>query len=167
MDEKSSRKKLLYILIGLIGIVLFSAVGCLIFIQTLATAFGGIDGLFGNSCPPDTPESIEDIAQFTLPPSAENLWSLCVSMQGWSAEARFDMSPDDLDVFISSVWLETTLNNSGVPRYISFFEEGLMFEDMTSYLYSLETSGTDLLQEILIDTSNPRLYTVYMEVLGG
>lgn len=117
---------------------------------------------FGNNmCPTEEQHQLENIAGFELPQSTHNLYAFC----SWTTTARFDMSPDDLDTFLESTLFELPLASEGELEYVRL-PETVSLDDMDSYLFG-QHGQNDYFAEILIDTSNPDVYTVYIEVLGG
>lgn len=120
-----------------------------------------------SGCEESDPEQIEYLAQFELPPSAHNLKSSCFGLQAYGADASFEMSPADLDMFIASTSIEPSLftgKTSGADVLNGRLNEKA--SQMESYLYGKYVS-VDFTQEILIDTSNPERYTVYIFAGGG
>lgn len=168
--KKHSNRKKWKIIGGIITTLIICTAISIIFLINLLNGLSNLGEFMGNTCS-DEPRSVEGMARFDLPPSYDNLTSFCGGMQGWWAEAHFDMSPDDLDMLINSLWLEMKLSE---------FSDGLD-DDMKQHLfiseednatiktgfYGYSESGNDLVQKILIDTTNPELYRVYLVVLGG
>jgi hypothetical protein len=143
----------LAIVAGIVAFVLYVAVAITVF-ANFVDAFTG--------CPPEEPAEIEYFGGFTLPPSANNLYSYCSGMQNWFATARFEMSPEDLEEFVASTRLEEPLSSSAPPEV---WENPVFPQDVESYLYGKyeHSSPPDYYaQEILIDTSNPDAFIVHV-----
>lgn len=126
----------------------------------------GLGGSTGSGCDLSEPRTVESLGQFKLPPSAKLLRTNCGGMQGMWAEAHFEMLPSDLAVFLSSTSIKPPLLNTGKPDklWCGCSEE---VKAVTSYLYGSYEVGSDWLEEVFIDTSDPTLYKVYFTVLGG
>ena len=128
-------------------------------------AIHGISFLSG--CEESNPEQIEYLAQFELPPSAKNIKSSCFGLQAYSADVSFEMNPADLDIFVASTSIEPPLFTDKSPD-IKFLNNGLnkKASQMDNYLYG-KYESFDFTQEILIDTSKPEHYVVYINASGG
>jgi hypothetical protein len=127
-----------------------------------------LDGLddFGNmlySAP--CTAGIESVARIKLPPSTAKLSSACGGMQGWWAEAYFDMEPSDLAVFVNSTNVKLPLSTTGKPEKLECHPCNDL-PNLKSYLYGTYNSS-DWFEEIFIDTSNPARYRVYFTLLAG
>jgi hypothetical protein len=85
----------------------------------------------------------------------------CFGIQGWAANARFDIVPTDLEAFLNSTLIQEPLSNTEPFSGFKVFDAA-----PTRYLYGKYQAG-DLLQQVLVDIGNPERYTVYIEVLGG
>ncbi len=73
--------------------------------------------------------------------------------------------PSDVDILIGGSLLKTPLSATTKPSDFRFFRfKGV--ENMKSSLFG-KSEMSDLSQEILIDTSDPAQYTVYIVVLVG
>lgn len=107
-------------------------------------------------------QAVERTAYFKFPPSATHIESFCMGMQGWFASANFEMSPEELETFINSTYIEMPLDTA-LPTEPYFFDPDSV-KDMKSYLYG---NGYNGLQEVLIDTSDPDKYFVYFRAGGG
>ena len=104
-EKRTERKRLVRrIAIGCgVALAVSVLVGIIFFFAVLMPAFEGIGDIFDSPvCDPSNPDGIQAVARIDLPPSYSNLWSTCGGMQGWWAEARFEIVPDDLGVFLSS-----------------------------------------------------------------
>lgn len=127
----------------------------------------GIQGVFPRSrtdiC---AQENLESLFRFELPVSVENLVATCNDSGHWNASMIFEISSEDLDEFLdSTVVYIISLSSEEELRHIHL-PEGVSLEAMKSYLYG-QYQEYGYTQEILIDTSHPDVYTVYIEVLGG
>lgn len=98
----------------------------------LQTTFGNVATFGNNSCDPRNPTDTEALGQFKFPPSIRNLRSWCFGMQGWLGEAQFEMSPSDLDYFVSHLQIGAPLTHAGVPADNSF---ATMASTMKSFLH--------------------------------
>ena len=169
--KRSNRRK--WIISGIIASLLICAAIPIILFCILSNSLSNLGEAFGNSCPSDEPHSVEGMARFRLPSSYDNFWSDCGGMQGWWAEAHFDMSPDDLDSLISNLWLDVELVefSTGLEeitvKHIIFSQSADDPSNIQTGFYGYSESDADLVQEILIDTTNPELYRVYLVVLRG
>jgi hypothetical protein len=117
----------------------------------------------GPPCDPSHPSGIERVAGFKLPPSASNLSSNCFGLANWWAEARFDMNPSDLEVFVNSTNVKLPLSATLKPGTLSCCDQ---LTGVTSYLYGWYGSG-EWFEEVFIDTSNPARWRVYFTLLAG
>lgn len=122
---------------------------------------------FLSGCDESKPEQIEDLAQFKLPPSYRNLKSFCVGMQGYGADASFEMNPSELNAFITTTKVSLPLFNETSPD-IKISNDGLnkKASQMDSYLYG-KYETFEFTQEILIDTSDSKRYVVHIIASGG
>jgi hypothetical protein len=76
-------------------------------------SLSGLGDMFDSPiCDSQNPSGIQEVARIELPPSYSNLESSCGGLQGWSAKARFDMAPSDLDLFLASTNIESLQHNS-------------------------------------------------------
>jgi hypothetical protein len=87
-------------------------------------------------------------------------------LQGYSVYAQFEMIPRDLDTFIASTRIRREELVSQMPPSIYSVRLQTPAANMDSYLFGSHDEH-ELLQEILIDVSNPDLYIVYINVAGG
>jgi hypothetical protein len=129
------------------------------------------DALTPGPCETEHPNRIQNtqnLGQFEFPPSATNIETGCGGLQGWGASAAFDMLPSDLPVL---------LNNSRITELSPDFPSNVQGHSpyqfmvtqaatMRAYLYGWR-SEPEFLIEILIDTTNPALYHVTINVFGG
>jgi hypothetical protein len=156
-------RKPIFVLVGMLacaGVLYFALM------LVLAQALSSFTGLASNSCESTEPPAVESLGRFKLPPSADNLWSWCWGMQGWFAYARFEILPEELNILVTNSLVELPLSSSQKPDDFDFPDENV--ESVTTYLYGkYESRQEEISQEILVDTSNPALYTVYISVLGG
>jgi hypothetical protein len=129
--------------------------GFLLLVANALASFGG------NSCPPETPSLVEEMAGFKLPPSASNLSSQCWGMQGALAYASFEIARSDLDYLLQHVLVETPLSTTTESYSMTHVQCCL-----AQFLYGEHREG-EVFQQLLIDTSNPEIYTVYVETLLG
>jgi len=167
MKKKKTLSRWKWWIIGALSTVALCGVASLLIYIAIGKSLAGLEGMMGNNCPNDEPANAESYGRFELPPSYTNLKSFCGGMQGWSVDASFNMKPEDLDALVESLWLEADLQPTGEPQHIFFRDGETPFEEIASYLYAVTTSGTDLLQEVLIDTSDPESYFVYLVILAG
>src|SRR5689334_18072643 len=130
----------------------------------VALAFSGPGDLYGNSGTCEI-SNVEGLAGIKLPPSATHINSGCGGMQGWWAEAYFDMKPSDLAVFVESTNVKLPLSTIGKPEKLECYPCNDL-TNLKSYLYGTYNSP-DWFEEIFIDTSNPSLYRVYFTLLAG
>jgi hypothetical protein len=115
--KKTNRKWFWRIVLALSGIgcaiILIVGIGFLILVNALAN-FPGYD----SACGVEDSSVFESIAQVTLPDDYSNFSSSCGGMQGWWAEARFDINPDDLDEFLETTHIELPLTTNPLPSRI-------------------------------------------------
>lgn len=161
---RRDRPPRLLIGIGCILGCVAAVVGTYLFISsTAAAAFNQ------NGCPSSPPTSVEGRAHFKLPPSARNLSSSCGGWVGIYADVRFEMNPADLQAFLASVLVNTPFSATGMPTNW----QGLRVTDVStikSYLYAKydePSANGGILQEILIDTTAPAHYVVYVNYQAG
>jgi hypothetical protein len=161
---KQNRLSSLYVLIVASAI---AACGlCVVTVFYIYFAVGAV-AVFSGCSPSDITE-LENAGQFKLPPSAQHLKSDCFGMQGWDGQAEFDMAPSDLNVFVTSTKLESPLSNDGLLK-----DDGLatLSSQAKSYLHGrydsyVTKTDTTYYQEVLVDTTNPTQYHVYIK-FGG
>ncbi len=134
-------------------------------------------GMFDGGCRVDDPQGIEQtetLGRFEFPESAMTIQSECGGMQGWGLSASFEMLPADLRVFQASTSIEASqwVGEMPEPRVFgtgysqSSAQMRTWSEEMESFIYGFYTV-TEFSQEVLIDTSNPNRFRVFIEVLGG
>jgi hypothetical protein len=146
-----------------IGLLLVMLICGTCFISTLASTRESVSNC---CCPESDPNQIEEVARFRLPPSTSNLWSWCGGMQGWAAYARFEMSPSDLNGFVSSTIVQPPLSTIGRPERLIASDQSEIPDEVSLYLYGLYDSA-EFDQEIFIDISDAEKYIVYLSVLAG
>src|SRR5262249_51246944 len=144
----------------LLGLIICGGVIYIAFLVVLVNALGGEHGLFSNSCNASQPSLVEGMAQFKLPPSASHLQSNCGGMQGTWAEARFEMRPSDLPVFVNSTRIKLPLSSTGKPEKLNCELYCSDLTNMKTYLYGTY-SANEWREEIFIDTTNQDRYVVY------
>ena len=127
-----------------------------------------------NSCDPRTPANTEDIGQFKFPPSTTNLSSYCWGMQGWWGNAQFDMAPSDLNYFVSHLQIKPPLSNNRLPAENERIVEDVVLATKASTLksflygsYRIFYKSSSFAQEVVIDTSDPGRFVVYLSFAGG
>lgn len=157
------------------GIAVASAlVFCFIPIMYLKISFNNSGSLFDlNECPPDEPHKFEGMGGLSLPPSYTNLFSDCSTWQDWGARGFFSMSPADLDDFVIRVnrWLGTDVNlvefsseSKEILREFPPLAAQVKANDIQSGFYGYSDKYD--VKEILINTTNPELYTVMINTFG-
>jgi hypothetical protein len=158
---KRSWPKLLIIL-GIVGPV---ALGC----GTLCyRVVESLSRPLPNACDPKTPEITEEMGQFKFPPSVSALKSSCFGMQGWDGYAQFEMSPDDLDYFVSHLQIKSPLANSITPGDDSMATRASPLKSFLYGRYDITYKNNDTFsQSVFIDTSNPAQYFVTINFSGG
>ena len=162
---RSQRNLVIGLSITAVTILLCCGAGLYMFIKFNVEAISA----FGyDSCDPSTPSNTEALGQFKLPPSTRNLHSSCFGMQGWSGTAQFEMSPSDLEYFVSSLQMKSPLVSGGIP-----VDKDLATKASTLKLFlsgSFRTAyknGKSFSQDVLIDISDPTKYVVYVNFGGG
>ncbi|MFN8372416.1 MAG: hypothetical protein U0694_06020 [Anaerolineae bacterium] len=168
--QKRHRRRLLFgCLFALIACVSIAAGALVMFLNAFAD---GLGEMFADNCATDVPDHIlrtEGLANFEFPPSAANIWTSCGGLQGWWAEARFEMSPVDLDAFIQSTRIRRLQLTTSAPADLQ--GSNPLLRDVLNvpepYLYGYYSSGSDYLQEVFIDTSDPNLYRVHILLSAG
>jgi hypothetical protein len=103
---------------------------------------------------------------FVVPPSAKNPECASRGGLGYSDVAlRFDMLPSDLAAFLSSTGVKTPLSGDPLPDYVYTEFLGLLnSKSIKSHLYGHYSPEGVVGENILIDTSDPNRYIVY---IGG
>jgi hypothetical protein len=149
-DNYSMRRRRFFIILGIV----FS---CPLFIYAaLSLVFATIP--FSDECP----TLIEYTAQFTLPQSTRLHWTQCGETQSRQfAYATFDIAPSDVDALIGSTHITSPLSSTERPYDMNYARFCLLH-----FLYG-EYRGLEIVQQVLIDTSHPDVYTVYVETLLG
>jgi hypothetical protein len=86
-------------------------------------------------------------------------------LQGWWAEARFDIDPDELDIFLETTDAQQVEQLITRPDriYSSQLKE---LEPLSSFRYGL-SDKPEWLEEVIVDTSNSDRWTVYFTLLAG
>ena len=96
----------------------------------------------------------------TLPPSAQDVREKCSNDFNPSYEARFTLPAADLSAFQASTsitdWRTTAPDNS-------YFEREA--RGARSVLYGTSSNGA-LFEQVLIDTSDPQQYKIYMQLVN-
>ena len=129
--------------------------------------FGAVS-LFQNQCELSEPSEFERLAEITLPSSYENFHSVCFGMQGWVLKSKFDIKPDELDVLLNTTHIVPPLSEIELPSDIVNRHLNLEDKALNSYLYGSYqdyNSNNGWLEEIIVDTSDANLWTVYFTVL--
>jgi hypothetical protein len=149
----------------LCGICLIVCTGYFLFLFT--SRYSEFAGVFSNGCFTDEPDKIQAIGRFSLPPSAKLLETECSGLQGYYAAAKFEMNPGDLNTFIRSTSIKTNFQTKTDMSKLNWAVQKVIKNNIpTSYLHS-KVDFPEFLQEVLIDTSDPNRYTVYIGVLVG
>jgi hypothetical protein len=129
--------------------------------------YSPLAGFVSNGCFTDDPEKIQALARFRLPAGAKLLETECQGLQGWYAAAKFEMNPGDLNTFIRSKSIKTNFQTKTDMSKLNWAVQKVIKNNIpTSYLHS-KVDFPEFLQEVLIDTSDPNRYTVYIGVLVG
>ena len=166
MAERKKFRRVRQIVIGLACVLACLVITAIVLIHVFDN---GISAFGENSCPETSPKEVEDFAHFKLPPSARNLISDCSGMQGIVANAKFEMSPTDLNAFIASTLIDKPLStNSGMPDTGELF--GFDEKAVKSYLYGKydhPAPNGGVYEDILVDTTNPTTYVVYVNYSAG
>lgn len=141
--------------------------GLMFMVLLLVTGCGNfLDEGPGSEFCNDTEGLIKDFGQIDLPPSATNLDIRCSRwMDHQSLNLRFEMLPEDLSAFQESTlieeWLDKPDNAPAFTFSFSHLDSGDL-EAMPSYIYGVHAPMVPVIQQIVIDTSDPALYTVYL-----
>lgn len=128
-------------------------------------------GLLSSAATPefclDEIAAVQDFGGITLPPSYQGLRVQCSAlMDHHSLYARFDMAPADLEAFQASTLIDSwTVKGENAPEFDYSFgdfldERGLAALD--AYVYGVHVPLVPVAQQIVIDTSNPENYVVYL-----
>lgn len=167
MKEKKKRSKrrwILWIILGIIGCSGISLIGCLAFLTYIAQGLGEFYGS-NSGCGSEDVTPFEGYARVKIPEDYSNFLSTCGGLQGWWAEAHFDINPDDFHDFLASTSIdESTLTDQFPPTLYSVWKEEI--RDIDNLLYGIYDSD-EWLEEVIVDTSNPERWTVYFTVLAG
>lgn len=167
---KGSRRRIVSCILLIIGLIACPVIGYLTY---SAVVFSRL--LSVNSCPLTNPSEVENLAEITLPPNYSNLWSWCMRFQGVGGWVTFTMQPGEVDALISSSRitppLATTTDLStfdfipldAAPPEIKadFVAINADLGAIETYLYG-EFDMPGHFQRILIDTSRPKEYKVYI-----
>ena len=167
-NEHKRRTLVTRIILGLLasfGVLILCA---LFFILILANSIAEFGKAYSSSsCESESPNIFEGRAQVSLPPSYDNFQSTCGGMQGWWAEAIFDINSDELELFLSSTHIDISSLWNGLPDQV----HSVYFRNNPSmpapYLWATYNEERDWFEEVIVDTSNPNRWTVYFTVLGG
>lgn len=159
------RRILVWLVIIIVAVALLYVGAMAVFVSAFIGFTKGVTGADDThpaTCAIENPDNaIEQIAEFKLPASGHLLESSCMGLQGWFANAKFEMDPEDLDTFVSSTKvvmpLANTGNSSRCPNPV---------DASTPHLFG-DYEASEFYQAISIDISNPALYIVYVCVLGG
>ncbi|HLA43291.1 MAG TPA: hypothetical protein VJZ27_07645, partial [Aggregatilineales bacterium] len=110
-------------------------------------------------------ETFEQRAQIKLPASASDLEPLCGGIGAQAVQGTFNMNPGDLNRFMENAGLELPYSQTEYPEddTFRFFPEKATVQ---SWLYQVHDDPL-LFKQILIDTSNPSEYRVYINGLTG
>lgn len=96
----------------------------------------------------------------TLPPSAQDVRETCSNEFNPSYEASFTLPAADLSAFQSSTsitdWQTTAPDNSYFDRQA---------RGARSVLYGTSSNGA-IFEQVLIDTSDPRQYKIYIQLVN-
>lgn len=111
---------------------------------------------------------LEDKAMFKLPPSAQGMKVTTKSGSSWcDIGVRFEMQPNELSQFVNSTRVGS-LSSSTQPHWFNDGQEqvlretGMNLESMKSYLFgSINIDGLNQ-QFVLVDTSDPKIYAIYL-----
>lgn len=142
-------------------------VGVIAFIGIVTMAIEGLAVMSGSNsgCSTEDSAPFEGYARVTLPEDYSNFWSSCGGMQGWWAEAQFDIDPNDLDEFLETTNIDMPLSSEPLPSRI-YVANASSIKARDNLLYGLYDT-VDWLEEIVVDTNDPDRWTVYFTVLGG
>lgn len=157
-------RRVVLVLLTLIGL---AVLGFIIYVSLLARALDGLAPMFNSPiCDPQNPAGIEEIAQIKLPPSFSNLESHCGGLQGWIANAKFDIDPDELDLFLQSTSIRPPLSSTELPTRPNSIHFPQGAEGIESYLYG-SNQRPEWFEEVIVDTSDPSRWVVYFTLLAG
>ncbi len=138
------------------------------FVVVTLFTLAGMSAFGYNSCDPKTPKNTEELGQFKLPPSVRNLRSSCFGIQGWLGNAQFEMSPSDLDYFVSHLQIKPPLARNGIPADDDLATKASTLTSFLQGSYQTEyKNGKSFSQVVLIDTSSSTQYLVYVDFGGG
>lgn len=162
-SKKRSKKRdfiaVVLIFLGVAGLFVAGWIGLMIY------TLSGLGDMFDSPmCDPQNPSGIQEVARIELPPSYSNLKSTCGGVQGWWAQANFDMAPSDLDLFLASTNIESLQPTTELSESLEGNYEEIGY--VTSYLYGSDNRD-EWYEEVVINTGNPKRWTVYFLLLGG
>lgn len=165
--KKEQRKSLWKFVLAVMltaGVMLIVTCG---FVYYIARGIGESLAQVSDSNMCHSPFGLESVAQISLPENYDNLESICGGMQGWFAEAKFGINPDELEIFLESTLITPdSLSSIEMPDYTNSGYFRQLEEPVTSYLYGSQWDG-DWFEEVIVDTSNPERWTVYFTLLAG
>lgn len=171
MKQKNENKKrtlIIRIILGLLasfGVLIICAI---FFIMMLANSIAGLGEAYGGSlCDSENSSGFEGLTRVTLPPSYDNFQSTCGGMQGWGADAVFDINPDELELFLSSTHIDISVLSNSLPKQIRSIYFRRRPPMPAPYLWATYSEESDWFEEIIVDTTNANRWTVYFTVLGG
>ncbi len=161
-----SRRRLV-INLSIAVVTTFACCGAVLYLF-LSFMLGSISAVGVNTCDPKTPTITEELGQFKFPPSMHNLQSNCFGIQGWIGNAQFEMSPADLDYFVSHLQIKPPLTNNGVPVDDDLATKATTFKSFLHGSYrTFYKNGNSFSQDVVIDTSSPLQYFVHINFGGG
>lgn len=166
-QTSSARGKIprwVFLLVGIFwaGVVLCAVGGGLAF-----WAFRNFDPLASTGIEDLPAEKVEQAAAIKLPPSARGLHSYYESFQDYAINVRFEMNAADLPVFLASTHVAQPLSSSSMPNNIlpdigrPWWQPHAAKRFLAGDGSVTVPNGPDY-QSILIDTSDPNTYVVYV-----
>jgi hypothetical protein len=149
------------VVIAVIVALIVLIVGIYVWYNEYILKQSGFRPLAPNVCPPDDAASVEAALKITLPPSTLNLDSYCGEDED-GGSAIFEIVPGELDALLKSTKIDMPLSSTRRVAYLTFTREQL--DEIDSYLSGYYRDDF-LIQEILINTSDPQNYIVYFTAI--
>lgn len=113
---------------------------------------------------PTTTAEIESVARIDIPDTASNIRAAAGGFQDRYIHVRFDLPPADLERFLTATKYTPTLTEGGSILFQQSIEpQEAWWQPHSATRFLSGRSFVDgISQTVLVDISNPALYTVYV-----
>jgi hypothetical protein len=118
---------------------------------------------FENRCTSREIADIQEMGRFQIPKNAKNVEICLVHRFQDRVDARFEIRSSELETFIQNTNLDLPLATTRKPA--QFWKWDKEVDSVENYLYGKYVGN--FTQEVLVNTSNPESYVVYVWVSGG